>query len=75
MQETFVLFLWVMSLLAVGVFVALYFFEAGYGYLFNPKYGFPVPNKIGWVLMESPVFIAMTVLGLLPDRPRRSCCS
>ena len=47
MQETFVLFLWVMSLLAVGVFVALYFFEAGYGYLFNPKYGFPVPNKIG----------------------------
>ena len=68
MQETFVLFLWVMSLLAVGVFVALYFFEAGYGYLFNPKYGFPVPNKIGWVLMES---LPPTARG----RPRRSCCS
>lgn len=68
MTETFNIFLIVMSALALVVFVALYFVEAGYGYLFNPKYGFPVPNKVGWILMESPVFIAMTVLWLLSDR-------
>lgn len=60
-------FLIVMALIAVFVFIALFFFEAGYGYLFNPKYGFPVPNKIGWVLMESPVFIAMCILWWMSD--------
>ena len=57
MAETFNIFLIVMAVLAAGVYVALHFFEAGYGYLFNPKYGPPVPNKVGWVVMESPVFI------------------
>ena len=65
MAQTFDIFLIVMALLALVVFAALHFFEAGYGYLFNPKYGPPVPNKIGWVLMESPVFVAMCVLWLL----------
>ena len=65
--EAFNWFLVVMSLIAVVVFVALYFVEAGYGYLFNPKFGFPVPNKVGWVLMESPVFIAMCVLWACSD--------
>ena len=46
MAQTFDIFLLIMALLAVGVFVALHFFEAGYGYLFNPRYGPPVP-KIG----------------------------
>ncbi len=68
MTQAFDIFLVVMAVLALGVFVALYFFEAGYGYLFNPKYGPPVPNKIGWVLMESPVFILMCVLWALSDR-------
>ncbi len=62
MKETFDIFLIVMSVLALFVFIALHFFEAGYGYLFNRKYGLPVPNKIGWVMMESPVFILMYVL-------------
>ena len=44
MAETFNIFLIVMAVLAAGVYVALHFFEAGYGYLFNPKYGPPVPN-------------------------------
>ena len=68
MAQTFDIFLLIMALLAVGVFVALHFFEAGYGYLFNPRYGPPVPNKIGWMLMESPVFILMCVLWALSDR-------
>lgn len=68
MAETFNIFLIVMAVLARGVYVALHFFEAGYGYLFNPKYGPPVPNKVGWVVMESPVFIAMCVLWLMSGR-------
>ncbi len=68
MAQTFDIFLLIMALMAVGAFVALHFFEAGYGYLFNPRYGPPVPNKIGWVLMESPVFILMCVLWALSDR-------
>lgn len=57
-----------MTLLGGVVFAALHFLEAGYGYLFNPRYGFPVPNRIGWVAMEAPVFILMTVLWLLSER-------
>ena len=60
--ECYNTFLVVMAAVALVVFVALYFVEAGYGYLFNPKFGFPVPNKLGWVLMESPVFFAMAAL-------------
>lgn len=66
--ETFDTFLIVMAVLALVVFIALYFVEAGYGMLFNRKFGFPVPNRLGWVIMESPVFIAMTVLWLMSDR-------
>ena len=61
-------FLWVMAATAVLVFVALQFFEAGYGYLFDSRYGPPVPNKLGWVLMESPVFVAMCILWALSER-------
>lgn len=68
MAEAFNIFLIVMAVVAAGVFVALQFFEAGYGYLFDPKYGPPVSNKLGWMLMESPVFIAMCILWLLSDR-------
>lgn len=48
-----------MAALGLVVFIALYFVEAGYGYLFNPKFGFPVNNKVGWVIMEAPAFITM----------------
>lgn len=68
MAEVFDILLIVMSLLALGVFVALYFFEAGYGYLFDRRYGKPIPNKIGWILMESPVFIVMSILWITSDR-------
>ena len=68
MLEHYHTFLIIMAAVAVVVFIALHFVEAGYGYLFNPKFGRPIPNKWGWVLMESPVFIAMTILWLLSDR-------
>ena len=74
MAAYFNIFLIVMALLALAVYIALHYFEAGYGYLFNRKYGFPIPNRIGWVLMECPVFIAMTVLWLL-SHPRSQLCA
>lgn len=61
-QETFQLFLWVMSGIALIVFVALYFVKAGYGIFRTPSWGASVNNKVGWVLMESPVFIVMLIL-------------
>ena len=66
--STYNTFLVVMAVAALFVFVAVQFFEAGYGYLFDRRYGPPVPNKVGWVMMESPVFIAMCVLWANSDR-------
>ena len=66
--EAFHLFLWVMSGIALVVFIALYFVEAGYGMLFNSRWGKAIPNKIAWMVMEAPVFIVMTVLWYLSDR-------
>ena len=68
MRETFDIFLIVMAVLALVVFIALHFFEAGYGYLFDRRYGRPIPNRIGWVLMDSPVFILMCILWLCSER-------
>ncbi|MBQ4532086.1 MAG: DUF1295 domain-containing protein [Alistipes sp.] len=68
MLTTYNTFLWVMAAVAVVVFVALQFFEAGYGYLFDRRYGPPVNNKVGWVLMESPVFVAMCILWAMSER-------
>ena len=65
--ESYNTFLVIMAGIALVVFIALYFVEAGYGYLFNPKFGFPVPNKVGWVLMECPVFFAMAALWWMSD--------
>ena len=68
MLETYYIFLAAMAVMALFVFIGLQFVEAGYGYLFNPKYGRPISNKVGWVLMESPVFVAMCILWALSDR-------
>ena len=56
-MDAFHIFLAVMTGIAVIVFVALYFVKAGYGMFFNAKWGRPIDNRIGWVLMEAPVFI------------------
>ena len=68
MRETFDIFLIVMASLALVVFIALHFFEAGTDTSSTDAYGPPIPNKIGWVLMESPVFIFMCILWAASDR-------
>ena len=64
----FNVFLIVMAVVAVVVFVALFFVDAGYGKFYDKKWGFAVNNKLGWVLMESPVFVTMLLLWLFSDR-------
>lgn len=59
MNEYFTLFLIVMAAIAAIIFIVLYFVEAGYGMLFDRKWGLPIPNKIAWVCMEAPVFLVM----------------
>ena len=46
-----------MAVMAVIVFIALFFFKAGYGYLSASNWGPKISNKVAWVLMEAPAFI------------------
>ena len=62
-----------MSAIALVVFIALHFIDAGYGKFYNKKWGPSLDNKLGWVLMESPVFIAMLLLWLLSERKDSLC--
>ena len=42
--------------------VALYYVRAELWYVPHPKWGLSVNNKLGWVLMEAPVFLVMLYL-------------
>ena len=57
-----------MFVLAPVVFLALQRVTAGYGMMYNPKWGPTVGNRLGWILMEAPVFVAMLLLWLLSPR-------
>ena len=46
-----------MAVMAVIVFIALFFFKAGYGYLSTSNWGPKISNKVAWVLMEAPAFL------------------
>ena len=60
--STFYNFLFVMALIGLVVFVSLYFVDAGYGKMRTEKWGPAINNKIGWFLMEAPVFIVVLYL-------------
>lgn len=61
-QDTFWQFLIAMSLIAVFVFIALYFIKAGYGIFRTSSWGLSINNRLAWTLMEAPVFVVMAVL-------------
>ncbi len=65
---SFNLFLIIMSALALVVFVALYHIDAGYGKFYDSKWGPSVNNRLGWFLMETPVFVAMLLLWFFSER-------
>ena len=66
--HAFYVFLVVMAVLAVVVFFILYHVDAGYGKFYGPKWGPSLDNRLGWVLMEAPVFVAMLLLWWFSDR-------
>ena len=53
-----------MVFLAVVVFFALQRITPGYGIVYDRKWGPSVNNRLGWVLMEAPVFFAMLIMWL-----------
>lgn len=53
-----------LALVGLAVFVALYFVDAGYGKMRTAKWGPAMNNKLGWFLMEVPVFIVVLYLWL-----------
>lgn len=53
--------LWVMALMGLGVFVTLYFVDAGYGKFRSNKWGYSINNRLGWFLMEVPALVAVAV--------------
>lgn len=60
--------LWAMTAVAVAVFICLFKVDAGYGKFYNRKWGPAISNRLGWAIMESPVFFAMIALWALSDR-------
>lgn len=59
---TFYNFLFIMALIGLVVFIALYFVDAGYGKMRTEKWGPAINNKVGWFLMEMPVFLVVLYL-------------
>ena len=49
----------IMIIVGVVVWVSLYFVDAGYGKMTSEKWGPAINNKIGWMLMECPVFLVI----------------
>jgi 3-oxo-5-alpha-steroid 4-dehydrogenase 1 len=67
-MDWFTLYLWAMILVAVIVFIALYFINAGYGMFRSARWGRSINNKLGWMLMEVPVSIALILFWAFSDR-------
>ena len=59
LMDQFYFFIFVVGLIGVIVFVSLYFVDAGYGKMISDKWGPAINNKVGWMLMECPVFFMM----------------
>ncbi|HZJ74210.1 MAG TPA: DUF1295 domain-containing protein [Perlabentimonas sp.] len=68
LQEDYNTVLISMSIIAAVVFVALFFVKAGYGQFRTKHWGLSLNNKLGWVLMELPVFLLMLFFCISSDR-------
>ena len=68
MQHSFNIFLAIMAAIAAVVFVVLFFVTAGYGKFTTNRWGPSINNKAGWLIMEAPVFIVMTILWICSSR-------
>ena len=59
---------YVMLALAVMVFAGLRFITPGYGMFYTSKWGPSLGNRLGWIVMEAPVFICMAILWACSSR-------
>ena len=66
--HTFMHFCGAMAIVALFVFIALYFVKAGYGIFRTQSWGLAINNKLAWVLMEAPVFFTMLYLWINSER-------
>lgn len=57
-----------MAIMALVSFITLFFVTAGYGKFATKRWGPSINNKIGWLIMEAPVFIVMLVLWMQSAR-------
>ncbi|MDE6330489.1 MAG: DUF1295 domain-containing protein [Muribaculaceae bacterium] len=57
-----------MVVLACIVFIALQRITPGYGIAYDRKWGPAISNRLGWIIMEAPVFFAMLAMWLLSPR-------
>jgi len=48
-----------MIIVGLMVWVCLYFVDAGYGKMTSDRWGPAISNKIGWMVMECPVFLVL----------------
>lgn len=67
-ESAFHILLWAMAILAVIVFLSLYFVDAGYGKFYRFSWGPSLDNHLGWFLMEVPVFAIMLLLWWFSER-------
>ena len=56
-MSTYYIIMSCMAVMAVIVFIALFFFKAGYGYLSASNWGPKINNRTAWIIMEAPAFI------------------
>lgn len=61
-MDSYNIFLGIMVILAVIVFISLYFVKAGYGIFMSKNWGPAINNKLAWVLMEAPSCLCMIAL-------------
>ncbi|MCM1291276.1 MAG: 3-oxo-5-alpha-steroid 4-dehydrogenase [Prevotella sp.] len=57
-----------MTILAVIVFFALQRHNAPYGINYSPSWGPSIPNRPGWIIMETPAFLCLALLWVLSPR-------
>ena len=55
------LIIWIWLGIALITFISLMFVRAPYGRYERPGWGFRLPSRIGWMIMESPAIIIMTI--------------
>ena len=56
-MQTYYIMMAAMVVMAIIVYIALFYFKAGYGYLSSSNWGPKISNRIAWILMEAPAFL------------------